>query len=172
MRANHHQPALPLLPDQILGKCVCEHRARRRDVNHIGPAILLAQAIVGCSRVEQHHSAIADCVGGLDQSLSGQIGDDKGDVLIGQCSHCFYRIVGLLESHLMKREMLIEEFARRVVVVDRKARTGDAVVCRRLFDQRKRRLDGGPAEKADADFSGIGGKDNERRVQDEEETHQ
>ena len=40
MRADHQQPALPLLPDQILRQRIGQHRARRRDMDDIGAAIL------------------------------------------------------------------------------------------------------------------------------------
>jgi hypothetical protein len=52
--------------------------------------------------------------------------------------------------------MLIEELAGSVVVVDRKAGTGNAVVCGRLFHQRQSRFDAGLAEITDADLDGIG----------------
>ena len=52
--------------------------------------------------------------------------------------------------------MLIEELAGGVVVLDRKARAGHAVVVGRLLDQRQGRLDAGVAEIADADLDGLG----------------
>src|SRR5882672_5055756 len=51
--------------------------------------------------------------------------------------------------------MLIEEFSRGVVVLDRKARARDAVIVRRLLDQGQGRSDAGMAEIADADFGRL-----------------
>ena len=52
--------------------------------------------------------------------------------------------------------MLVEEFAGRVVVLDRKPRAGDAVVFGGLLDQRQFRLDAGVTEIADADLDRLG----------------
>ena len=60
MRAGHQQPALPLFPHQILRERVREHRARRRDMDDIGAAIALTQAVVDRAGVEQHGSALAN----------------------------------------------------------------------------------------------------------------
>ena len=53
------------------------------------------------------------------------------------------RIVAVLEPDLFQGEVLIEEFAGGVVVLDRETRAGDAVVLRRLFDQGQCRFDAG-----------------------------
>ena len=54
--------------------------------------------------------------------------------------------------------MLIEELAGGVVVLDRQPGAGDAVIRRRLLDQRKCRLDASSAKIADADFDRISSK--------------
>ena len=63
MRPDHQEPASPLLPDQILREPVGQHRTRRRDVDHIGAAILLAQTIVRRARVEHQRAGGARGVG-------------------------------------------------------------------------------------------------------------
>ena len=65
MRADHQQPALPLLPHQILRQRVGEHRAGRGNMDHIGAAILLAQPVVDRAGVQQHGLAIAQRIGRL-----------------------------------------------------------------------------------------------------------
>ena len=80
MRADHQQPALPLLPDQILRKTVGQHRTRRCRMDHIGAAVFLAQPIVDRSGVEQHDSAVAHGIGGLQQRIRRKIGNDEADV--------------------------------------------------------------------------------------------
>ena len=69
VRADHQQPALPLLPHQILRQRVRQHRAGRRDMDDIGAAILLAQPVVDRAGIEQHGAAIAQRVGGLQQRI-------------------------------------------------------------------------------------------------------
>ena len=53
-------------------------------------------------------------------------------------------------------EALIEELAGGVVVLDREARAGDAVILRGLFDEGQFRFDAGAAEIADADLDRVG----------------
>ena len=65
MRADDEQPAFPLLPHQILGERIREHRARRRDMDHIGATVLLAQPIVDRASIQQQRPAIAKRVGRL-----------------------------------------------------------------------------------------------------------
>src|SRR5262249_37223015 len=125
VRAGHQQPALPLLPHQILGKRVCEHRAGRRNMDHIGAAILLAQPIVDRSRIEENGSAIAQCVGSFQQRIRGKIGDDEA-VAASELRRRLAGVVTFLEPELLQKEALIEESAGCVVVLDREACAGNA----------------------------------------------
>ena len=124
-------------------------------MDHIGAAILLAQPVVDRAGVQQHGSAIAQRVGGLQQRVGGKIGDDEA-VAAGERRCRLGDIVTVLEPNLFQREVLIEELAGGVVVLDREARAGDAVVLGGLFDQRQFRFDAGVAEIADADLDRVG----------------
>ena len=83
MRADHQEPALPLLPHQILGEPIRQHRTRRRDMDDIGATVLLAQAVIDRSGVQQHGAVVAQRVGGLEQLIRGQIRDDEA-VTVGE----------------------------------------------------------------------------------------
>ena len=65
-------------------------------------------------------------------------------------------VVVLLEPTLFQREPLVEELAGGVVVLDREARAGNAVIRRGLFDQGQFRFDAGVTEIADADLDRVG----------------
>src|SRR5262249_31438817 len=70
--------------------------------------------------------------------------------------------------HLLKVEMLVEKFARRIVVDERQTRPGDAVVARRIIDDRDRHcLLGGAAYISD--LYGEGLRPGERRRQEPDE---
>ena len=77
MRADDQQPALPLLPHQILGERIRQHRARRRDMDDVGAAVLLAQPVVDRAGIQQQRPAIAERVGGLQQLVGRKVGDDE-----------------------------------------------------------------------------------------------
>ena len=65
-----------------------------------------------------------------------KIGDDEA-VMAGERGRRLGDIVAVLEADFIEREMLVEELAGGVVVLDRKPRAGDAVILGRLFDQRQ-----------------------------------
>src|SRR5208283_4494663 len=65
MRADNEEPFPPLLPDQIFGESVGQHRARGRGVNDIGAAVFLARTLVRRAGVE--HQAVTRSVGDLDK---------------------------------------------------------------------------------------------------------
>jgi hypothetical protein len=125
-------------------------------MDHVGPAILLAQSVVDGACVEHHGSAIAYRIGGLQECIRGKIGDDEANVAVGQRNGRFGRVVTILEPNLFQGEALIEELAGGIVVLDRKPGTGDAIVLGRLLDKRQCRLDSGAVEIADADLDRIG----------------
>ena len=105
-------------------------------MDDIGAAIGFAQPVVDRSGVQQHGSALAQRIGGLQQLVRGQVGDDEA-VAAGERRRCLGDIVAVLEPNFFQREMLIEEFSGGVVVLDGKPRARDAVVLGRLFDQRQ-----------------------------------
>jgi hypothetical protein len=124
-------------------------------MDHIGAAILFAQPVVDRSGVQQHGFAIAERVGGLQQPICWEIGNDK-TVAAGERHRCLDDVLALLEPDLFEGEALIEELAGGVVVVDRETRTGNAVILRGLLDQGQFRFDAGVAEIADADLDRVG----------------
>src|SRR5207248_1492350 len=65
-------------------------------------------------------------------------------------------VLALLEVHLLQGKMLIQKFAGGVIILDREAGAGHAVVLGRLLDQRQCLPNGGTAKIADADLEGIG----------------
>ena len=155
VRADDQQPALPLLPDQILGEAVREHRAGWRHMDDIGATILLAQAVVDGAGIKQNGAAIPQRIGNLQQFVRRQVRDDEA-VMVGERIGRRGDIVALLELHFRQREMLVEKLAGGVVVLDRKQCTGHAVIIGRLRNQRQRRFDAGMAKIADANLDGFG----------------
>ena len=99
-------------------------------------AVWITLARQSCSRrpvvdragIEQHGSAIADRVGGLQQRIRGKIGDDEADVAIGERNRRLGRVVAVLEPNFFQGEVLVQELAGGVVVLDREPGAGDAVV--------------------------------------------
>ena len=81
-----------------------------------------------------------------EMPLVGELRDDGG------------RIVAVLDPRFFQRETLVEEFSRRVVVVQREAHAGDAVIVRRKVDQRNGGLFLGAAEIADLDGERFRGR--------------
>ena len=124
-------------------------------MDDIGATILLAQAVVDRAGVKQNRAAIPQRIGNLEQFVRRQVRDDEA-VMFGERVGCRGNIVALLEPHFGQREMLVEKLAGGVVVLDRKERTGDAVIFGGLCDQRQCRFDSGMAEIADADLERIG----------------
>ena len=158
MRPNHQHPALPLLPDEILGEAVRQHRTGRRNVDHVGPAILFAQSIIDRAGIEQCGSPVPEGVGNLQQRVRRQIGNDKTDVSVGERDRRLGCVIAFLESNFFQTEMLIQELAGGVIVLDREPGASHAVVLGGLLDQGQRRLDGGAPEIADLDLDRIGRK--------------
>src|SRR4051794_28169874 len=102
-------------------------------MDHIGPAILLAQPIVDRANVQQHGSTIAKRVGRLQQRVRWQIGNDVA-VAAGKFGRRLYDVVTVLETKLFEAEVLIEESSGGVVVIDGEAGAGNAVIVERLFN--------------------------------------
>ena len=167
VRADHEQPAAPLFPHQILRETVGEHRAGRRDVDHVGAAVLLAQPLVGRSDVEQQQPPLAAGIGRREQGIRGKVGEHEGNVLLGEIRGRGTRIVLAGESHFLKIEMLVEEFSGRIVVLDAEPGSGQAVVGGRHVEQRNGLLVPGPMQITDMEFGRIGRVRNARRGEHE-----
>jgi hypothetical protein len=120
-------------------------------VDHVGPAVFLAQAIVDRPGVEEHEAARPPGVGHLEQRIGAKIGDEKRDATIGELRDDRNGIVAFLDPHLFQREMLVEKFPCRIVVFQCEAHARDAVILRRKVDQRNGCLFLGAAEIADLD---------------------
>src|SRR6266849_7600579 len=59
------------------------------------------------------------------------------------------RIGSIPDPHLLKQKMLVEKFAGRIVIFERKARAGDAVIIGRIVEERDRCLLLGAAHISD-----------------------
>jgi hypothetical protein len=151
MGTDDEQPSPPSLDDEILSQRVCQHGSRRRGVDHVGPAVFLAQAIVDRPGVEEHQAARPPGVGRLEQRIGRQIGDEKRDAAIGELRDDRNRIVTCLDPRLFQREMLVEKFPRRVVVFQCEAHARNAVIVGRKVNQRNGCPLLGTAEIADLD---------------------
>ncbi len=156
MRALHQQPAFPLFPDQILCHRVGQHRARRRDVDHIAAAILLAQAVVGRPCIQEDRAAVPDRVRRFQHGVGRQVRDDECDLATGEGACRGGRIFIALQANLIERKALVEKPAGGVVVLDREASAGDTVVLGGLHGERQRGFDPGTAEIADLDLGEVG----------------
>jgi hypothetical protein len=126
-------------------------------VDDVGAAILLPQPIVDRRGVEQKHAARFRRIGGFEQSIGGQIGDDKRDALTGQCRHRRGWIVIGLETHIDQREALIEEASGGVVILRRHLGARQPIVGRRHLRQRDRLRMRGAPQIADLDIERLRG---------------
>ena len=124
-------------------------------MDHIGAAILLAEPVVGRAGVQQHGSAITQRVGNFQQRIRRKVGDDEA-IAAGEVRCRLGGVLTVLEPDFLQGETLIEELSGRVVVLDREARAGNAVVLRGLFDQGQFRFDAGLTEIADTDLERVG----------------
>src|SRR5215210_7314559 len=104
-------------------------------MDYVGPAILLAQTIIDRTGIKHYDSPATNCVGSRQQRVGGKVGDDEADILVGQGDGCLGRLLSVIKAKLQQGEMLIEELAGGVVVLDREPRASNAVILGRLFDQ-------------------------------------
>ena len=168
MRPDHQEPASPLLPNQILREPVGQHRTGRRDVDHIGAAVLLAQAIVGRARVEHQRTRGARRVGDRKNLGGGKIDDEKAHAVGEHVLQRGNRIFAGGELGVDDREGLIEESAGRVVVIHRHARAGDKVVRGRNIEDGDRLARVRFVDHADLDGERIRARRLDRRRQQTE----
>jgi hypothetical protein len=64
-----------------------EHRARWRNVDDVGSAILLAQAVVDGCNVEKDQPTLASHVGRFQQHFGREIGENERDAAVGKLGH-------------------------------------------------------------------------------------
>ena len=145
VRADYEEPFSPPFPDEILRQPVGQHRAGRRGVDDVGAAVLLAQPVVDRADVEEEKAARAARIGRLEQRVRRQIGDDERDAALRNGRNGGRGIVLVLEPRLLQHEMLVQELAGGVVVVDRQFGAGQAVIGGRHVEQRDRVSALGPA---------------------------
>ena len=77
MRTEDQQPTPPVFPGEILPEPVGEHRARWRNVDDVGSAILLAQPVVDGRNVEKDQPTLASHVGRFQQRFGREIGENE-----------------------------------------------------------------------------------------------
>lgn len=125
------KPVSPPLPDKILPKAIRQHRIGRRGVDHIGPAILLAERIVERSGVEDQDTLAFGGIGDLEKGGGGEIGDDElvaaGQKLFGLSNRIGFR----RDSNVGQDETLTDKLSGRVVVVDGNLGAGQTAIDRR-----------------------------------------
>ena len=107
-------------------------------MDDVGAAILLAQAVVGRSGVEDERALVLGGVGDLEQRVGRQIGDQVAHALVEKRPRRGDRIVVRSELDVLDRKRLIEELAGRVVVGHRHLGSGDEIVGGRDIDDRDR----------------------------------
>ena len=127
MGADNQQPFPPLLPDQIFGKRVGELGARRRDMDDVGAAVLLAQPFVGRAGVEHQRLLVAGKVSDFQQRVRRQIDDQEADAGVEKALRHGDRIRAGRKLHVFDRERLVEKLSGRVVVGHRQLRPGDEI---------------------------------------------
>jgi len=120
-------------------------------VDHVGAAIVLAQPVVDRPRIEEDEIAPASRLGGLEQHIGWKIQNEKRNAAIGELQDDVGRVGSVLDAHLLKQKMLVEKFARRVVIVEREARTGNAVIVGWIIEERDLRLFLGASHISDLD---------------------
>ena len=155
VRPDHQEPAPPLLPDQILRERVGQHRARRRGMNDVGAAVLLAQSIVDRADIEENKSRDRPASAALSSASAGRSASTS-DTPRSPARARRQRHRPCRRAALLQREALVEEPAGRVVVVDRELRAGDPVVVGRDVGQRETGLRLRAAQISDLDLDRIG----------------
>ena len=157
MRAIDQHPARPFLPHQVLRQRVGEHAARRRDVDHVVAAVLLAQCIVGRLDVEQRDLLRAAGIGKGQKPVAREDRQHQHDAAVQPGRAAWppgRRRRG--PARPTSSNCWIDEATGRIVVGDGELRAGEPVVRRRLVEQRNclARLE--PAQVADLNSGGIG----------------
>ena len=137
-RSQHEEPAVPLLPDQVLRERVGEHGARGRCMHHVGAAVLLAQAVVGRAVVDDLGLFAGKRVGELQERGRRQIGEHEMGARVDFGDDVLNELVGIGLLDHVERELLVQEAAGRVVVLDPELGSGNSQIGRRKVEQGQR----------------------------------
>ena len=109
-------------------------------MHHIPAAVLLAQSIVDRAHVEEQETARPPGVSRLEHGIRRQIDEHERNSAPGKGGNGGRGVVPFRELRIIKRELLVQEFATRVVVLNRKPRTSKTVIGCRCLNQRKASL--------------------------------
>ena len=96
------------------------------------------------------------CVRGVEQHPRREVRDHERDATVRERDDCSPYVIGILQPDLFKNELLIQELARRIVVLHRKLRTREAAIVRQHVEQRYRGLPLGDVKIADLDHDRLG----------------
>ena len=128
----------PLLPYEVLGEGVGQHRARRRRVQHLRAAVFLAQAVVGRAVVDEQRLFALQRVGHLEKRFGRRIDDDEVRTGVDLLHHVLDQLGRIGFFDRLELELLVHEAAGGVVVGDRQLGAGNAEILRRQIEQRER----------------------------------
>ena len=124
-------------------------------MDHVGPAVVLAQALIRRADVEEHLAAGAPCIGGAQQRIGGEVRQHDRGAPVCERVGSRRRVLAFLEFHLVQREMLIEELAGGIVVINRRLRPRDPIVLGRYLNQRDRNARFFAAQIADLELEQL-----------------
>ena len=141
-RPDDEQHARPAPEQEELRQRVGEHRAARRDMKQIGPAIGAAQPVVEGRRVEHQRALRAQGVGELNEVGRRQIGDEQADAFRGELARRLDGRIAGLDQRLGHVKTLAGESPGRVVFRERQRDALQAFVLRHGVEivERRRRL--------------------------------
>ena len=108
-------------------------------MHDIRPAILLPQPVVARAGIEDQRPPVLQRVGERDHRLRARVGNDEGSTPFDVLFDLRNQLPDVAALDDLERELLLEEPAGRVVVVDGKPRAGNAIVLRRHIKKRERR---------------------------------
>lgn len=94
----------------------------------VGAAILIAQPVIGGSGIEDHGGFACEGIGKLQECVGCHIGDDEADAAIHLGNHRRDQCRRILVINPLKFEFLLQELARRIVIVDGEQGAADTIV--------------------------------------------
>ena len=137
--AHDQEPAAPFLPDEILRERVGAHGPVGADVEHVGPALLLAQGVVVGADVENDGALRLGQIGDGEKIRRLEVGNDER-VACRQQLLGLGRDVAVLRHHRLEQLVVLADQAPgAIVLLQRNARALHAGVGDDLVDQRERR---------------------------------
>ena len=131
---EHH--LRPALPREVLGKRVGEHRAARRHVQEVRPALPVAELVVAGAHVEQQR--LRRGVGRGEQVVALEIGDEQPAAFGDERRDALADILPLADRHVLQAVLVAEESPGRRVVAEPELGTAETLVLDPLVDQRQR----------------------------------